>query len=426
MKVGLVSLGCAKNLVDSEVLLGKLKAGGVSLTSDPEEADLVIVNTCGFIEDAKLESIETILEFTEKGKRVIVVGCLAQRYRELIKKEIPEVEAVFGTESWEEVLRHLKLPSKETERLLTTRTYAYLKIAEGCNRLCSFCAIPSIRGRHRSKPLKELLKEARYLAQRGVKELCVVSQDTTYYGRDLKGESLVKLLTELEKIEGIKWIRLLYLYPTEVGDELISFVKDSEKVVPYFDLPLQHVSDSLLRSMRRGYDGKFARKLVEKILKEVPGAVIRSAFIVGYPGEGEKEFKELLSFVEEGYFHWLGVFTYSPEEGTPAFSLGDPVPKEVKEERKEVLLSAQQPVTFEKNKAFLGKELEVLVEGYDEELGFVPVGRAYLHAPEVDGLVYLESEKPLKKGEIVKATITQAAHYDLAGRCTPLRIFAED
>ncbi|NPB08139.1 MAG: 30S ribosomal protein S12 methylthiotransferase RimO [Aquificae bacterium] len=429
MKIGVVSLGCAKNLVDTEVLLGKLKSAGAEITPNPEEADFIVINTCGFIEPAKLESIETILEFLEKGKKVIVAGCLAQRYREEIKKEFPEVEAVFGTESWDEILKHLGLrEKKKTERLLTTPgSYAYLKIAEGCNRLCSFCAIPSIRGRHRSRPVEEVLKEARDLAQKGVKELCVISQDTSYYGKDLYGEyKLPELLRELERIEGIKWIRLLYLYPTEVKDELIAYIRDSEKVLPYFDIPLQHVSDSVLRSMRRGYGKKFVLNLLERIMKEIPQATLRTAFIVGYPTEGEREFEELLSFVEEGYFHWVGVFTYSQEEGTPSFGLGDPVPQKVKEERKEAVISVQREITRKKNEAFLGKELEVLVDGYDEEFSWVPKGRAYFQAPEVDGVVYLESENPVKVGEFVRARITQVADYDLGGRVGVFTLLSEE
>ncbi|NPB06131.1 MAG: 30S ribosomal protein S12 methylthiotransferase RimO [Aquificae bacterium] len=427
MKISLISLGCAKNLVDSEVMLGKLKAAGVSITPNPDEADLVIVNTCGFIKDAKLESIDAILELIEKGKRVVAVGCLAQRYKEELKKEIPELEAVFGTESWDELINYLRLPNRKAYRLLTTpRSYAYLKIAEGCNRLCSFCAIPAIRGRHRSKPLNELVEEARRLAEQGVKELCVISQDTTYYGRDLRNADLLELLKKLEKVEGIKWIRLLYLYPTEVTDELLAFINDSEKVLPYFDVPLQHVSDRVLKSMRRGYDGRYARKLVEKILSRVEGAVIRTAFIVGYPEEDEKAFNELLSFVKDGYFHWLGVFTYSPEEGTPAYGLGDPVPEEEKLRRKELLLEAQRPVTRKKNEAFLGKELEVIVDGLDQELGLVPVGRTYFQAPEVDGLTYLETEQTLNTGQLVKARVEQVSDYDLGARVGEFKLFAQE
>ncbi len=415
--------------MDSEILLGKLKSAGVSLTPNPDEADVVIINTCGFIEPAKLESIETILEMTEKGKSVLVMGCLAERYKEEIKREIPEVKAVFGTESWNEILKYLGLKEgQKSKRIITTpRSYAYLKIAEGCNRLCSFCSIPKIRGRHRSKTLEELLKEARELAEEGVRELCIVSQDTSYYGKDLYGEfKLIPLLRELEKIEGIKWIRLLYLYPTEVTDELIAYIRDSEKVLPYFDIPVQHISDRILKDMRRGYSKEYVLKLVEKIKKHIPNAVLRTSLIVGFPTEREEDFKELTDFVKEGFFHWLGVFTYSHEEGTHAYQLGDRVPEKVKEERREILLSLQREITKRKNEEFVGKELEVLVDGYDEEFSFVPVGRTFFQAPEVDGVTYIETERELKPGDMLKLIISQVSDYDIAGREKSFTLFAEE
>lgn len=426
MKVGVVSLGCAKNLVDSEILLGKLKSAGVTITPNPEEADLIIINTCGFIEPAKLESIETILEFVESGKEVIVMGCLVERYREEIKREFPEVKAFFGTESWDEILKYLGLKEKQRSfRVLSTpKSYAYLKIAEGCNRLCSFCAIPQIRGKHRSRKMEEIVEEAKILADQGVKELCIVSQDTTYYGKDLyKENKLVELLEKLEKVEGIKWLRLLYLYPTEVSDELIEFVANSEKVVPYFDLPIQHVSDRVLKDMRRGHDERFLRNLIEKIRAKVPKAVLRTSVIVGFPTEREEDFKKLLSFVEEGHFLWLGVFTYSHEEGTYAYRFGDLVPQEVKEERKEAILETQRKITKKKLKSFLNEELEILIDGYDEEFSFVPKGRAYFQAPEVDGVVYVETDRELKPGEFVKVKIYQTTDYDLAGRDLKSELF---
>ncbi|MCS6998887.1 MAG: 30S ribosomal protein S12 methylthiotransferase RimO [Aquificaceae bacterium] len=414
MKVGVISLGCAKNLVDTERLLGRLKAGGAELVSDPRRADLILINTCGFIEPAKVEAIDTILEFAHK-KKVIVMGCLVERYKQDLQREIPEVMAYFGTESWEEVAEFLGLGGGgKVKRILTTpKSYAYLKISEGCNRLCSFCAIPLIRGRHRSKPMEELLEEARYLAEEGIKELCIVSQDTTYYGRDLyhKGQ-LTKLLEALEKIEGIRWIRLLYLYPTEV-EELLSYVSGSAKVLPYFDLPLQHVSTKVLKSMRRGYDERFVRNLIERIKKTLPEAVLRTTFIVGYPEEGEEDYKKLRDFLLEGHFHWVGIFTYSQEEGTHAYGLGDPVPEEEKERRREELISLQEGITLRKNRELLGKELELLVEGFDQEFGFVPVGRVWLQAPEVDGKTYLETEREVRAGEVLRVKVTQVGGYDL-------------
>ncbi|MFN4319102.1 MAG: 30S ribosomal protein S12 methylthiotransferase RimO [Aquificaceae bacterium] len=415
MKVGVISLGCAKNLVDTEVLLGKLKAGGAKLVNDPKKADVIVINTCGFIEPAKLEAIETILEFAQR-KKVIVMGCLVQRYKEELQREIPEVKAYFGTESWDEVVEFLGLKSsKDSKRVITTpKSYAYLKISEGCSRLCSFCAIPLIRGRHRSRPMEEILKEAREIAQEGIKELCIVSQDTTYYGRDLHGgSSLTKLLEELEKVEGIKWIRLLYLYPTEVEDSLLEYMAGSEKVVPYFDIPLQHISTPVLKSMRRGYDEAFVRRLIERIKDKLPNAVLRTTFIVGYPTESPKDFEKLLSFVSEGHFHWVGLFTYYREEGTHAYSLGDPIDEKEKERRKEKILEVQREITQAKNQEFVGKELELLVDGFDEEFGYVPVGRIYAQAPEVDGLTYIETEKNLKAGDIIRVRITQVGGYDL-------------
>ncbi len=421
MKVGLVSLGCSKNLVDSEVLLGKLKSAGAVITPDPQEAECIIINTCGFIEDAKRESIDTILEFVDTGKRVLVMGCLVERYRRELEREIPEVEAYFGTQSWDEILKHLKLKPRysSSHRLLTTPTaYAYLKIAEGCNRLCSFCAIPRIRGKHTSRPIEDIVSEAKDLASQGVKEINVISQDTTYYGKDIyRRFKLIDLLRELEKVEGIEWIRLLYLYPTEVSEDLIDYIRDSQKVVPYFDIPLQHISSPVLKSMRRGYDERFVRNLIEKIRAKVPNAVLRTTFIVGYPAEGKEDFDKLREFLSEGHFHWVGVFTYSSEEDTHAFHLGDPVPREEKEARREELMSIQREITARKNESLIGKKLRVLVEGYSEEFSFVPRARAYLHAPEVDGVIYVETEeRVLNPGELVEVEITQAADYDLGGR----------
>jgi len=421
VKIGLISLGCSKNLVDSEILLGKLKSAGVELTADIESADCIIINTCGFIEDAKRESIDTILEMIDTGKKVLVMGCLVERYKRELEEEIPEVDKFFGTQSWDEILKYLGLQPKYngSYRLLTTpKAYAYLKIAEGCNRLCSFCAIPRIRGRHISRPIEDIVREAKNLAERGVKEINIISQDTTYYGKDLYKEyRLVKLLEELEKIEGIEWIRLLYLYPTEVGNDLINYIKDSERVVSYFDMPIQHISTKVLKSMRRGYDERFVKKLVEKIRKEIPSAILRTTLIVGYPSETEEDFKNLKSFIEEGHFHWLGVFTYSQEEDTWAYSLGDPIPPEVKEERSLELMEIQKEITKKKNREFLGKKLKVLIEGYSEEFSFVPKGRAYFQAPEVDGVVYIENEeRELKPGDLIEVEITQSADYDLGGQ----------
>ncbi len=418
MKVGVISLGCSKNLVDTEVLLGKLKANNVKFVKDLHKADIIIINTCGFINPAKEESINTILEHT-KGKKVIVMGCLVQRYKEELQKEIPEVTAYFGTESWNQVVDFLGLKFiGESKRLITTpKSYAYLKIAEGCNRLCSFCAIPKIRGRHRSRPMEELLEEARYIADQGISEICIVSQDTTYYGRDLYGENkIIELIERLEKVEGIRWIRLLYLYPTEIEERLIKHIGNSEKTLPYFDIPIQHISDRVLRNMRRGYDGKFVRKLIKNIREHIPNAVLRTTLIVGYPEEGEEDFKTLKEFISEGHFHWVGVFSYSHEEDTYAYQLKDRLPEEEKERRRQEVLALQEEETKRKNQEFLGRELDLVVDGYDEEVQYVPAGRVYFQAPEVDGITYIESEESLKPGQWIKVKITQIGGYDLGAK----------
>ncbi|SHK30371.1 30S ribosomal protein S12 methylthiotransferase RimO [Thermocrinis minervae] len=417
MKIGVINLGCAKNLVDTENLIGRLLAGGANITSNAEEADLIIINTCGFIEPAKLESIQTILEFAE-NKRVIVMGCLVERYKEELQKELPEVEAFFGTQSHEEIARYLNLEERPYERVLTTPgAYAYLKIAEGCNRLCSFCAIPMIRGRHRSKPIEKIVSEAENLARKGVKELCIVSQDTGYYGKDLyHRKALVELLERLQRIEGIEWIRLLYLYPSDVDEDLLSFMASSQKVLPYLDIPLQHVSDKVLKSMRRGYTKKDIMDLLDKIHKHLPNAVLRTTFIVGYPEEEESDFQELLRLVEEGHFHWVGVFEYYHEEGTHAYSLGDKVPKREKHRRFKELTSLAKKIFKKKAKELVGRRLMVLVDGFDQEFGLVPIGRSYMHAPEVDGVIYIESERELRKGDMVEVEVLKVKDYDLVAR----------
>ncbi len=411
MKVSLISLGCSKNLVDSEVLMGKLSLSGAEITTDTSEADVIVINTCGFIEDAKRESIEVILDAIETGKRVLVMGCLVERYMNELRKELPEVEEFFPTQSWDGILKHLGLKdrTKEYVRALSTpKGYAYLKIAEGCNRLCSFCSIPAIRGRHRSRTIEDILREAQDLAERGVKELNIISQDTTYYGRDLYRESkLTELLKSLEEIDGIEWIRLLYLYPTEITDELLSFIAGSEKVLPYFDIPLQHISTRVLGSMRRGYDEGYARNLIERIKRELGDAVLRTTLIVGYPAEEEEDFKKLLSFVEEGHFHWLGVFAYSHEEGTHAYTLGDRIPPEVKRERLQSIMDTQQGIMEEHNRRFVGKSIKVLMENEKE-------GRAWFQAPEVDGRVLLNGDGA-KGRDVAKVRIKEVLGADLEG-----------
>ena len=411
MKVSLISLGCSKNLVDSEVLMGKLSLSGAEITADTSEADVIVINTCGFIEDAKRESIEVILDAIETGKRVLVMGCLVERYMEELRKELPEVEEFFPTQSWDRILGHLGIKDRTRENiraLSTPRSYAYLKIAEGCNRLCSFCSIPAIRGRHRSRTIEEILREAQDLAERGVRELNIISQDTTYYGRDLYRENkLIELLRRLEKVDGIEWIRLLYLYPTEISDELLSFIAGSEKVLPYFDIPLQHISTRVLHSMRRGYDEREVRNLIERIKRELSDVVLRTTLIVGFPAEEEGDFKKLLSFVEEGHFHWLGVFTYSHEEGTHAYTLGDRIPPEVKRERLQAIMDTQQGIMEEHNRKFVGKSIKVLMEDEKE-------GRAWFQAPEVDGKVILSVDR-VSEEDIAKVRIKEVVGADLEG-----------
>lgn len=416
MKVRLISLGCPKNLVDSELLLGSLKMSGIELTESTPEADIIIINTCGFIEPAKRESIETILDAVSTGKRVIVVGCLVERYREELIKELPEVEAFFPTNTERRVLKYLGLNGTyRSFRLLTTpQSYAYLKISEGCNRLCSFCAIPSIRGRHRSRSIGDILQEAEYLAERGVKEIVMVSQDTTYYGKDLGlRNGILQLLSKLEKIEGVKWIRLLYLYPTEISGDLIEFIGESDKVVPYFDIPFQHISDRVLESMRRGYKGKFVRDVIERIRNRIPQAVLRSTFIVGYPCETNEDFEELRNFIEEGHFHWAGFFEYSQEDGTHAYGLGDPLSQEIKRERINILSEIQERVMDAHNREIRGKR-EVLVDGV--ESGMV-VGRIWEQSPEIDGITVIEGKMlKYRPGDTVKVRIYDSAGPDLISR----------
>ncbi|MEN3034257.1 MAG: 30S ribosomal protein S12 methylthiotransferase RimO [Aquificaceae bacterium] len=411
LKVALINLGCAKNLVDGETVISTLIDAGISVCESPEDADIVIVNTCGFIQSAALESINVLLELS-KSKKVIAIGCLVERYKQELVKSMPEVDIFFGTDSAKGLLKLFQKPQIQIRRNLhTTGVYAYLKISEGCNRLCSFCAIPKIRGKHRSRPIEELIKETQMLLSRGAKEICIVSQDTGYYGRDLHdGTNLSTLLSELEKLKQKFWIRLFYLYPTDVNEELISTITDSEKILPYFDIPLQHISDNVLKSMRRGYSKKEIYNLLELIYKKIPHAVIRSTFIVGYPTETEKDFQELLDFIKEGHITWLGAFGYSPEEGTYAYGLGESVKKREKNARLRALYSIQKNITQRKNRALVGSEIEVLIEGFE---GPVLYARSYLNAPEVDGTIYIQSQKDLKPGEFVKVRLRRAKEYDL-------------
>ena len=422
-KAYLVSLGCAKNTVDSERVLGLLKER-YQLTDNPAEADLILVNTCGFITPAKEESIETILEladYKKKGAKLVVFGCLAKRYEKELKEELHEADLILPTEPFAEIKEIFKIPSGDEKNrvLLTPRSYAYLKIAEGCNRTCAFCAIPKIRGKFRSKPIGELVEEAQRLIDTyGVKELVIVSQDTVYYGKDLYGKfALPQLLDELQKLD-LRWIRIHYLYPSREIYQLVEYLKrDSQKVLPYIDMPIQHIADGVLKSMRRGHGADFLKRLLYHIGEELgDDSILRTTVITGFPTEGPKEFEELLKFVQEFEFDYLGVFPYYHEEDTPAWeNLEDTVPWEEKLKRKELLEEIQSSITERRLSRFLNRRWEVLVDGYDEETALVPVGRTWFQAPEVDGLTYLQSDEKLRVGQTVKALLTEQVGVDFKG-----------
>lgn len=422
MKIAVVSLGCPKNLVDTELILGKMKAGDVEIVSDFEDADMIMINTCGFIDPAKEESIETILkaaEYKEKGKKLIVTGCLVERYKEQLKKEIPEVDLFIDLKEEFSIPEKLGIKTPQNfdlykNRLISTPSHtAYLKISEGCDHTCSFCAIPQIRGKHRSRSIRSIVEEAKVLAERGVKELNIVSQDTGFYGIDLYGEpKLWHLLEALEKIEEIKWIRLYYLYPTTVNEDFFKRMADSQKVVNYFEMPIQHSEDKILKDMMRGYRKSRIYKILEWKEKYIPDAAVRSSVIVGFPTETEKEFNKLVDFISEVKFDWLGVFSYSHEEGTPAFEkFENNVPEEEKIRRKNEINKIQEEITEEKNRQMIGKEFEVLIDGFSEEWETLPVGRTYRSAFEIDGITYIETEEPLTVGSFAKVKIKDAVDF---------------
>lgn len=439
-KIGMISLGCPKNQVDAEHMLALMDAEGWEIVDYVDGCDVVIVNTCGFIDDAKKEAIENILDMVELKKegvisKIIVTGCLAQRYKDEIVKEIPEVDAVIGIgangdiiKTVEEVMSGVdtieKYPPQcelplEGQRILTTPQYwAYLKIGEGCSNRCTYCTIPSIRGNMRSRSMENVIDEAKQLAESGVKELILIAQDTTSYGLDLYGElKLPELLNELCKIDSIEWIRLLYCYPDRITDELIETMKNQEKVVNYIDLPLQHADDKILKAMNRRGDQALIRNVISKLREEIPDVVIRTTFIVGFPGEGEEEFETLAEFVNEIEFDRLGVFTFSPQEGTPAFDMEDQVDEDIKTRRGEVIMQDQYSIMEEKNNEKIGKTYRVVVEDYD---GYSDsyTGRTYMDAPEIDGLVKFTSHKDLDIGDFVDVEIFDIEDYDLIGEVT--------
>lgn len=437
MKLLFVSLGCDKNLVDSEYMLGMLAAAGYQMTDDEQEAEVVVVNSCCFINDAKEESINTILQMAElkktaKLKALLVTGCLAQRYKDEILSEIPEVDAILGTNSYEDIVHaveealgghHYKnlgtlsgLPKLTTKRSLTTGGhYAYLKIAEGCNKHCTYCVIPSIRGAYRSVPMEELLNTARMLVEQGVKELILVAQETTLYGIDLYGEkSLHRLLDELNQIEGLYWIRILYCYPEEIDDNLIAAIKRNQKVCHYLDLPIQHANSDILKRMGRRTNKEDLIRIVTKLRSEIPDITLRTTLICGFPGETEEQHEELMQFVNDMEFDRLGAFTYSPEEGTPAAEMEHQVPQELKEEWRDAVMELEQEVIFDKNEQMTGRELYAIIEGkVADENAYV--GRTYRDAPDVDGYVFINTSQELMTGDFVKVRITGAYEYDLIG-----------
>ena len=444
MKIGVVSLGCPKNLVDSETMLGLIHEEKYEITNDPSEAEIIIVNTCGFIESAKEESINTILQMAEYKKSgsckyIIVTGCLSQRYAEELFNELPEADAIAGVEVYDEIGSIIKrvmngerfimlerskpdviYTSKETflPRILTTPSYtAYLKIAEGCDNCCSYCAIPKIRGPYRSKPMEQVLKEAKALADNGVKELIVVAQDTTRYGEDLpEGKLLLAdLLKELNKIESLKWIRVMYCYPNNFTDELIETFASLDKVCKYVDLPLQHASNRLLASMNRYDTREEVETLLAKLRKRIPGIVIRITFIVGFPGETDADFEELKEFVEQQRFENAGVFAYSQEEGTVAGAMPNQIPDEIKQERYHELMALQAQISEEIHKDTEGQTIEVLVEGIEEDGLGLHYGRSYREAPDIDGLVFIENPGDIKPGCFVKVNILQGFTYESVG-----------
>lgn len=437
-KVSLVSLGCPKNLVDAEVMLGYLSRAGYAVTTDETQADIIIVNTCSFIKEAKQESIDTILDLADRKhdghcKLLIVTGCLPQRYQEELATELPEVDIFVGTGDYPRIVEIIAekrtssdqlcytgdpnfVYNDELPRLQSSPHYtAYLKIAEGCSNRCAYCVIPMLRGDHRSRPLESLLIEARQLVEGGVKELNLIAQDITAYGRDLPDTpSLELLIKELAKLEGLRWIRLLYAYPDGVTDSLIELIKTEPKVCKYLDLPIQHISDPILKRMLRRSGEEEIRTLIAKLRSEIPDIAIRTSLIVGFPGETPEDFKKLLQFVEETRFDRLGVFCYSREEGTPAADMPDQVSERIKRERHKKLMRTQARVSFKHNRALVDSEEEVLVEGYSEETELLLKGRSSRQAPDVDGLVYITAGNA-NVGDIVRLKITDSSDYDLIG-----------
>lgn len=437
MKILFISLGCDKNLADSEEMLGLLTAGGHEITDDETQADAIVINTCCFIKDAKEESVETILEMAEYKKTgschaLIVTGCMAQRYQKEIIEEVPEVDAVLGTTSYGDIVKALEeavagnhfeefrdidyLPDTGSKRVLTTGGhFGYLKIAEGCDKHCTYCIIPKLRGKFRSVPMERLIAQAEDMAEQGVKELILVAQETTVYGKDLYGKkSLHILLKKLCEIRGIRWIRILYCYPEEIYDELIETIRDEKKICHYLDIPIQHASDRILKRMGRRTSKQELIDIVGKLRKEIPDIVLRTTLITGFPGETEEDHEELKEFVDEMEFDRLGVFTYSPEENTLAAEMADQVSEEVKEERRDELMELQQEISYDRGQDRIGQELLVMIEGkVADESAYI--GRTYGDAPKVDGYIFVQTGELLMTGDFAKVRVTGALEYDLIG-----------
>ncbi len=421
-KFNLISLGCAKNLVDSEILLGGLKQSQLSITENPEEADTIIVNTCGFLDIAREESVETILQAAElkkKGnlKELVVMGCLSERYPQELSKDIPEIDQIFGSNDHRQIISFLS--GKEFKKddpsffrsIMTPNHYAYLKIAEGCDNGCSFCSIPLMRGLQKSRTIPAIMEEAERLASNGTKELLVIAQDSTSYGWDLEEKVyLSDLLVELNTIKEIEWIRLHYAHPAHLSKKIIKSIADSEKVCKYVDMPVQHASDKMLKNMRRGLGNKGIRKRIKDLREKIPEVALRTTLIVGHPGEAEEDFNILKEFIEQIRFDRLGIFTYSEEEGTIAANLEDEIPREVKDQRKNMLLDIQHEISIEKNESFIGKTIKVLIDKSGDNLS---VGRTEYDSPEIDNIVHVQSK--VKEGEFVDVKIEKVNEYELIG-----------
>ncbi len=434
MKIALINHGCAKNLVDSELMLGLLASKGHDITLDENEAQMVIVNTCSFIHDAEKESVQTILKLVEKGKKVIVTGCLPQKYNEELKAAIPEICAMVGTSNLKEIVgvvdkvadeaneEYISCVSEKPEYVypedierqqITMGASSYVKIADGCNYHCGYCIIPNLRGNYHSRPLENIIEEVKLLVEKGVTEIVLIAQDTTSYGIDLyKKQMLPKLLRELNKIENLSWIRIMYAYPSQMTEELINTIASCDKVVKYIDLPLQHSDKTILENMRRpAFDYE---KLINKIREKVPNIAIRTAFIVGYPGETDEQFENLYEFVKKMRFDKMGVFEYSREKNTASYSMEDQVPAKIKHERYKKLMSLQQEISYENNQAYVGKTIPCIVESYTDD--GVVILRSEHDAPEIDGLVYVKSNKNVVPGDIEMVKISKADEYDLFGK----------